>query len=235
MKKLVRYGLLLFIVSMIGLSIFLIGTQVVYANVEAETEEAYTPAEKAAAIKAANDEILRIPRIDYLASDYVITAEQRAIIDKVAEVRALVDLVKEEYDAEDSDFLNLDRLIDAEKKVGKILAVIAARDAIDAIPEIPDGEKLTDEYRAAVEKARQLVDIAMQEHGATYFDICWRYHALEDAEKRIDEEPEPEPEPVKPDDRRPTPPTGGLPTFVAMGVLLSGAGLLFFRRRTGRH
>lgn len=224
MEKPVRYGLLLLVVLMISFSVLPGGSQIVYANDEqVVTEDGYTPAEKAAAIKAANDAILRIPQLQY------IVALDQAAVAYVIEARILVEIAKEHYDAIDSDFPGLPTLIEAGKRVAKLLAVKAAQDAIDAIPL--DSE-LTDEYREAVLEARRLLDIAMQEHGATYFDICWRYDALRDAEDRLDEEePEPEPVPAKPDDRLPTPSTGGFSIALGMGLFISGIGMLFVRQR----
>jgi hypothetical protein len=233
MSKLVRYGLLLLVVSMIGLSLFVISPQAVYATEEEiELEQAaefeYTEAERTSAIVAANNAILRIPR-----ASQIVSLDQVAIT-LIAEARALVEHAKEYYHAEDKDFPSLSKLVEAENIVLKLLAVRAAQDAIDALPPI---SLITEEDRAAVEEARRLVDIAMVVHGATRFDICWRLDLLIDIEDKFDDvEPEPEPTPPpKPDDRIPTPPTGGMPGLIAMGLLLSGAGMLFVKQRKGRH
>ncbi len=230
MKKLVRYGLLLLVVSLIGLAILLIGAPVVLANEEAVTNEEYTPAEKAAAIKAANDAIKRIPHPSLIVS------YEQSYVDEVARAFALVEIAKEEYGAEDSDFPDLASLYEAELRVLKMYAIKNAQDAIDLIPP---KEQITSEHRGLIEDARRLVNIAMNDFGATPFDICWRYDKLQEAEDALPEEEEPEPEQPKPepkpDDRVPTPPTGGISGLITLGIILSGAGLMAARKRRGKH
>lgn len=233
MEKQVRYGLLLFIVLMLGVMLTVFTATPAYATEEeAEMEQAYTAAEKAAAIRAANDAIFLIPRLDH-----IVALDQRAV-QMVAEARALVEKAIEEYDAVDADFPYLAKLLEAEQVVSKLLAVKAAQDAIDAIPPL---EEVTEEHRPIIEEARRLVNIAMQEYGATRFDICWRLDALEAAEEKIgeegeEEEPEPTPPPKPPDDRQATPPTGGSAGTLALAaVLICGVGLFLFRQSRARY
>ncbi|MBW6464840.1 MAG: hypothetical protein SCJ94_06230 [Bacillota bacterium] len=229
MKKLVKNRLLLIVVLLIGLTVFLIGAPASFANEEAVTSEAYTPADKAAAIKAANDAISRIPH------PRLIVAYEQAYIEEVARAFSLVAVAKEQYDAVDSDFEDLAHLYLAEQRVLKMLAIKDAQDAIDLIPP---KDQITAEHRALIEEARRLVNIAMTEYGATAFEICWRYDKLKEAEAALpeEEEPEPEPEPKpKPDDRVPTPPTGGLSGLITIGAVLVGAGFLTVKKRRGKH
>ncbi len=239
MKKLVRYGLLLLVVSLIGLSLLAIGAQTVHANEEQEAalqEEQVTAEAKAAAIKAANEAIRRLP------DPKNIIAYERSFIQEVAVALSLIETAREEHGAVDSDFINLAKLYEAERTVFKFLAIKAAQDAIDLIPP---KSQITEADRAAIEEARRLTDIAIYEHGATAFDICWRYDVLGRAEdeigepEEIEEEPAPAPVPEpkpKPDERQPTPPTGGIAVSVVAGLSIIGAGLVFMsRRRKGRH
>ncbi len=226
MDKQVRYGLLLFVILMLGVTLAVfIATPAYATEEEAEMEQAYTAAEKAAAIRVANDAIFLIPRVDY-----IVALDQKAV-HQVATARSLVEKAKEEYGAVDDDFPDLAKLLDAEQVVLKLLAVKAAQDAIDAIPPL---EEVTEEDRPLIEEARRLVNIAMQEYGATRFDICWRLDALADAEEKIGEEepePEPTPPPEPPDDHQPTPPTGGAAgTFTLAALLICGVGLFLFRQ-----
>jgi len=217
MKKLVRYGLLLLVVSLIGLTVFLISVPVSFANEETVTSEEYTPEDKAAAVKAANDAISRIPHPS------LIVAYEQSYIEEVARAFSLVAVARDEYGAVDSDFEDLAHLYLAEQRVLKMLAIKEAQDAIDLIPPV---DQITAEDRPVIEEARRLVDIAMHEYGATAFEICWRYDRLEEAEDALPEEEEPEPEPEpEPDDRVPTPPTGGMSGLIGIGVVLAGAGL----------
>jgi hypothetical protein len=245
MEKLVRYGLLLIVLLLFVLSLFIISTQTVFAYSEeavedvtfAVEEQQYSPQDKANAIHAAADAILNLPPLNF-----IISAEQHDVIAAVARARALVDSAMETYNLHESSFYNLDKLTAAENKVAKLLAIKAAKDAIDAIPPLPD---LIEQDRELIERARMLVDVAMQQHGATYFEICWRYDALKAAEVKIDDLDEPEPlpepipqpvppdEPVPPNGPLPTPPTGGLTATIIAGLLLSGAGLLFMRKKRG--
>jgi len=229
MKKLVKYGLLLVVVSLIGFSILVINPMIGYANVdEAEVNLEYTPAEKAAAIAAANDAIHRLPD-----PDSIVTYEQ-AYINEAARAFVLVQKAKDEYGAVDADFPELAILYAAEQRVYKMLAIRDAQNAIDLIPPI---EQITEEHRPLIEEARRLTRIAMEVYGATAFDICWRYDVLKGAEEKIGEkeEPEPEPEPQpapKPEPKpTPTPPTGGAIVSLSAGLGLTAAGIFFARKR----
>ena len=232
MEKQVKYGLLLLTCLLIGLIFLTFGAQAVFATEEAEPEPELTSEEiysyeKAAAIKAANDAISNI-----VDPDLIIAYEEKFVND-VALARSLVEKAREEYDAVDSDFENLELLNRAEQKVLMFLAIQDFKDAVDKIPPL---DEITEEHREIIEEARRLAVIAIEEFGATPFSLCWRYYYLEDAEDELDDvveepEPEPEPEPEEPDDREPTPPTGGLTGTVVIGALLSGAGFLFYRKR----
>lgn len=216
MQKLPRYGLLLLIIFLLMFSFLMIATLEAYANDE------YTEADKTAAIMAANDAISLIPPVTY-----IMDLEQSAVI-RVKEARDLVDTAKELFDAQDSDFSELDHLIEAEKKVLKLLAIKAAQEAIAALPPLSE---ITEDDRDAIEEARRLITIAMEEHGATRFDICWYLDDLEAAEDKIGEKTEPEP----PADPEPLPPTGGVISTVAAGFLVSGLGLICLKRRQKSH
>ena len=234
MKKLVRCGLLLLALSLIGLTFLTIGTQTVFATEEEaepelESQEEY-PQDKADAIEAANDAIG-----DIVDPDFIIAYEEQFVQD-TARALSLVEKAREEYGAVDSDFEDLNLLHRAEQKVLMFLAIQEFKDTVDKIPPL---DEITEEDRGIIEEARRLAVVAMEDYGATPFSLCWRYYYLEDAEDRLDDveeepEPEPEPEPEEPDDRQPTPPTGGLTGTVVIGALLSGAGFLFIRRRKAR-
>ena len=237
MKKLVRYGLLLLVVSLIGLSLLTVGAQTVYANEEQEAaiKEQIAADAKAAAIKAADDAIRWLP------NPQNIVAYEKSFIQEVAVALSLVETARVDHGAVDSDFINLAKLYEAERTVLKFLAIKAAQDAIDLIPP---KSLITEADRAVIEEARRLTNIAIYEHGATALDICWRYDDLGRAEDQIgepeeveeEEEPAPAPVPVKPDDRQPTPPTGGIAVSAAAGISILVAGLTFMsRRRKGRH
>ena len=237
MEKLVRYGLLLLVVSLIGLSLLAIGAQTVYANEEQEAaiKEQIAADAKAAAIKAANEAIRRLP------NPQNIVAYEKSFIQEVAVALSLVETAREKHGAVDSDFNNLAKLHEAERTVLKFLAIKAAQDAIDLIPP---KSLITEADRAVIEEARRLTNIAIYEHGATAFDICWRYDVLGRAEDQVgepeeeeeEEAPAPAPVPPKPDDRRPTPPTGGIAVSAAAGLSILSAGLvLMSRRKKGRH
>ena len=235
MKKSVRFGLLLLVVFIISISLIVLSDQPVFANeeeVEGEhgeelTEEDIFEFYKAKAISNANRAIFRITNPD------LVIGYEEAFMKDVAKAISLVEYAKEEFDAEDSDFDNLAKLRKAETKALKFLSIQAARDAVDKIPPL---DQITSEHREIIEEARRLVLIAIQEHGATPFQICWRYEYLEDAEDRLPEEEKPEPKPEKPDDRKPTPPTGGVYGFLAAGLALAGTGFVYLNtRRKGRH
>lgn len=240
MKKPVKYGLLLLALSLIGLSFLTVGAQTVFATEEeAEPEltsqELYSQ-EKKAAIKAANEAISNI-----VDPDFIIAYEEKFVQD-VARALSLVETARAEYGAVDSDFKNLKLLDRAEKKVLMFLAIQDFKDAVDKIPPL---DEITEADRPLIEEARRLAIVAIEVYGATPFSLCWRYYYLEDAEDELDEidepepepepEPKPEPEPEEPDDREPTPPTGGLTGTFAIGALLAGAGFLFFKKKKNRY
>lgn len=234
MKKLVRYGLLLFVISLVGLTTLALSPQISYANVgEAEAELGYTPAEKAAAIAAANDAINRLPNPD------LIVAYEQAYINEAARAFVLVQKAKEEFGAVDADFPNLSKLYEVEQRVYKMLAI---RDAQQAIDLIPPASHITEEHWPLIIEASRLTNIAMDVYGATAFDICWRYDKLKEAEKKVDVEPVPEPEPApepeppkpepKPEPKpTPTPPTGGALLSVSAGLALCTTGTVILKRR----
>jgi len=239
MKKLVSYGLLLLGISLIGFSILLISPQVSYANVdEASIELGFTPAEKAAAIAAANDAIRRLPKPE------LIVAYEQAYINEAARAFVLVHKAKEEFGAVDADFPDLAKLFAVEQRVYKMLAIREAQQAIDLIPQ---AEYITEEHWPLIIEARRLTMIAMEVYGASEFDICWRYGKLKEAEKKVDDKPEPEPEPEpetkpkpKPDPKpTPTPPTGGSLLSLSAVLVLFTAGAFFIKRRNqsrrGKH
>jgi hypothetical protein len=228
MNKLVRYGLLLLVVTLICFSILTLTPRISYANVdEAQLSLTYTPAEKAAAIAAANDAIRRLPD-----PELIISYEQSYIND-AAKAFVLVQKAKEEFDAVDADFPELAKLYAVEQRVYKMLAIREAQQAIDLIPP---ASEITEEDWPLIIEARRLTQIAMEVYGATEFDICWRYDKLKEAEKKIEPRPEPEPEPPKPEPKpapkpAPTPPTGGALASVSAGLALCFTGALFIRRR----
>ena len=234
MEKLVRYGLLFFVVSLICLTIVTLSPQVSYANVdEAEAELGYTPAEKAVAIAAANDAIRRLPNPEYIVS------YEQSYINEAARAFVLVHKAKEEFGAVDADFPELAKLYAVEHRVYKMLAI---RDAQQAIDLIPPASHITEEHWPLIIEASRLTQIAMDVYGATAFDICWRYDKLKEAEKKVDDEPEPEPvppqpepEPPKPEPKpTPTPPTGGVLLSVSAGLALCATGAVILKRRKQR-
>jgi hypothetical protein len=236
MKKLVRYGMLLFVVALIGLSISVLSPQVSYANIsEAELSLEFTPAEKAAAIEEANDAIRWLPAPE------LIVAYEQAYINEAARAFVLVQKAKEEYGAVDADFPDLAKLYAAEQRVYKMLAIREAQQAIDLIPPVSE---ITEEHWPLIREASRLTNIAMEVYGATAFDICWRYDKLKEAEKRVEDEPEPEPPKPEPKPKpkpkpTPTPPTGGAMLSVAAGLGLCAVGAMISKRRQqkrkGRH
>jgi hypothetical protein len=228
MKKLFRYGMLLFVVTLIGLTILTLSPRISLANVEeAELILEYTPAEKADAIAAANDAIRRLP------DPNTIVAYEQAYINEVARAFVLVQKAKEEFGAVDADFPDLAKLSAAEQRVYKMLAIREAQQAIDLIPP---ASHITEEHWPLIREASRLTQIAMEVYGATAFDICWRYDKLKEAEKMVGEEPEPEPEPPKPEPKpqpkpTPTPPTGGAMLSIAAGLGLCAMGTIIAKRR----
>lgn len=226
MKNLVRCGLLLLVVSLIGLPLSVVSPQVSYANTdEAQLSLEFTPAEKAAAIEEANDAIRRLPDPD------TIVAYEQAYINEAARAFVLVQIAKEEFGAVDADFPDLAKLYAAEQRVYKMLAIREAQQAIDLIPP---ASHITEEHWPLIIEARRLTNIAMEVYGATEFDICWRYDKLKDAEEKVEDEPEPEPEPPKPAPKpkpTPTPPTGGALLSVSAGLALCVMGTMIYKRR----
>lgn len=217
MKKLTRYGFFLIVVLLVGLTIFAITSQVVYAT---ESEQSSSDAGKQAAIEAADRAIHWIPnRFRFLVP---------SIVEKINEARWLADIAMNVYGATSADFADYNKLIEAEWQVKRINAIQAARDAIDLIPP---RMQITKEHAPLIEEARRLVNIAIEQYGATEFDICWRYFELKEAEKRLPEKvvPEPKPEP------EPLPVTGAMATTIISGLLLSGAGLLILGKRKNRY
>ncbi len=225
MNRIVRYMLLFLVVFALSLFVWPGNSGTVYAE-DDESEANYTVVDRVAAIRDANNAILSLPRVSY-----IVALDQKAI-GQVGEARELVEIAINQFNAEESDFPNLDKLLEAEAKVNMLLA---AKDAQDAIRALPPLEEITGADRAAVEEARRLVNIAVDEHNATRFNICWYLDTLEEAEEIIGEEvePEPTPSPEKPDDDQPTPPTGGIASSIAAGLLLAGFGFLFIRNRKG--
>jgi hypothetical protein len=228
MKKLVRYGMLLFVLALIGLTILTLSPRISLANVdEAELLLEYTPAEKAAAIAAANDAIMRLPDPE------MIVAYEQAYINEAARAFVLVQKAKENFGAVDADFPELAKLYAAEQRVYKMLAIREAQQAIDLIPP---ATHITEEHWPLIREASRLTRIAMEVYGATAFDICWRYDKLKEAEKKVEDEPEPVPEPPKPEPKpepkpTPTPPTGGAMLSVAAGLGICAVGTMIAKRR----
>lgn len=230
MEKLVRYGFILVVVSLIGFTILSLTPRVSYANI-VESELGYTPAEKAAAIAAANNAIRRLP------DPAIIVAYEQAYIEEVARAFALVQQAREEFHAQDADFPDLAKLYKAEHRVFGMLAI---RDAQLAIDKIPPADQITEEHWPLIIEARRLTRIAMEVYGATEFDLCWRYDRLKAAEEKVEDVPEPEPPKPKPEPRPiPIPPTGGGLLSVFAGLALCAAGtVLIWRRkllRRGKH
>jgi len=210
MNKLARYGIF-FIVLMVCLAVLAVSSQPVQATAGS------TDADKEAAIEAANHAISRVPK-HFRHVDPVIE-------NSIKEARELVDAAMKNYGATRGDFPDLNRLEAAEKQLEKMDAIQAARDAID---KIPPPLQITEEHRNIIEEARRLTAIAMEQYGATYFDLCWRYKVLEDAEDRLDDVDDPDPEPD------PLPPTGAMSTTIVSGLLLTGTGLLLWGKRKNR-
>ncbi len=239
MIKLARYGLLL-LVLLVGLTVLVFNNQAVYANDESELELTSTNFAKQTAVEAADRAISRVPSyIRYL---------DPVIEESIYEARRLADEAMINYGAVRSDFHDLERLEAAEKMQEKRYAIDAARAAIDKVPPL---HQITEQHRAIIEEARRLTDIAIEQYGATWLDICWRYQALVDAEERVEDpypDPDPDPDPVvdpdpdpdpdvDPDidpEPEPLPPTGAITTTILSGLALTGAGLLFLGKRKRR-
>ncbi len=129
----------------------------------------------------------------------------------VEAARELVDIAKDDYDAVDADFENLDALIAAEKQIEKLEAIKAADDAIIALPS---KDSLTLDDKAAVVAARALVNVAKDDYDAVDADFEY-LSRLVDAEDRIKEL----------EGLKPTPPTGGTNYLIYGGFLVLVAGI----------
>jgi len=222
MYKLAKSKRLFVFVLLISLTLLAFNVQTIYATETDETaiDQPSTNPLKESAIEAADRAIRWLPRPDN------IRFLSPKIENDIAEAQALVDTAKNVHGATDEDFADLEKLQAVKDQVEKRKAIFAARDAIDLIP--PPGT-VTEEDRELVEEARRLVNIAIEEYGATDFDLCWRLFKLEKAEERVDEKPAPDPE--DPDD--PLPPTGAMVTSIVSGLLLLGTGLFFLGKRKG--
>ncbi len=134
----------------------------------------------------------------------------------VIAARALVDAAKE-LGAEDDDFDDLDKLVDAEAMIAKLKAIKAACDAVNALPAVAD---LTLDDKPDVVAARALVNKAKDDHGAVDADFdC--LPKLVSAENRIREL----------EGLEPTPPTGGMSYLLFSGLFIMAAGMLLFAKR----
>lgn len=195
MKKLFKLGILLTIILLVGLICFSVSTQEANATTYAQ--------DKAGAIQAANKAIDRI---------YIPVAFEQSFVEDVANARALVAHARSKG-AVDADFTGLTKLANAENEVRKFAAIQTAQNAIDRIPPV---DEITSADRAKITEARRLVDIAMQQYGATVFDICWRYDLLAAAEEAAN---------IIPSDTA-LPATGAMDAAVLVGTLLTGTGML---------
>ena len=235
MKKLARCGILL-IVLLVGLTVLVFNNQAVYANDEPELELTSIDFARQTAVEAADRAIRRVPSyIKFL---------DPVIEENIYEARRLADDAMINYGAVRSDFQDLERLEAAEKMQEKRHAIDAARAAID---RIPPQHQITEQHRAIIEEARRLTEIAIEQYGATWLDICWRYKELVDAEERVEDPyPVPVPDPVDDPDvdpdidpdvdpePEPLPPTGAITTSIITGLALTGAGLMFLGKRKRR-
>jgi len=127
--------------------------------------------------------------------------------DDVEDARELVEYAMDEYDADEDDFEDLEKLECAEKMIAKWEAVKAADDAILALPSV---DSLTLDDKADVVAARALVNKAKSDNDAVDADFTY-LSRLVSAENRINEL----------EGLTPTPPTGGMSyIFVAGGLIL---------------
>jgi len=209
MKKMFKYGLILIVVSLLILFGLGLSAQKAYANVETLTTSTYTPA-KNSAITAADNSILSIR----LSDSFILEEDIKKFVTSVNNARAMVNSAKAQYNAKDSDFIFLSKLLEAEKQAEKLLAIQASRNAIDKIANYPI---LSNQYKAAVKEARRLVDIAVEKYGATNFELCYRRILLEEAEFMIAR-------------GIATPVTGGSPVGVILGLMFFGAGIILYRK-----
>jgi hypothetical protein len=206
MKRLFKFGMLLIIVLLVGLICFTVSAQEANATTYAQ--------DKAGAIQAANVAIDRI---------YIPVAYEQAFVDDVAYARALVTHAKTKG-AADADFTGLTKLANAENEVKKFAAIQTARNAIDRIP--PTAE-ITSADRGTITEARRLVIIAMQQYGASEFDICWRYDTLVAAEKAANLSGTLS--------ETALPATGAVDAAALVGTLLAGTGALIGIKMRRKH
>jgi hypothetical protein len=206
MKRLFKFGMLLIIVLLVGLICFTVSAQEANATTYAQ--------DKAGAIQAANVAIDRI---------YIPVAYEQAFVDDVAYARALVTHAKTKG-AVDADFTGLTKLANAENEVKKFAAIQTARNAIDRIP--PTAE-ITSADRGTITEARRLVNIAMQQYGASEFDICWRYDTLVAAEKAANLSGTLS--------ETALPATGAVDAAALVGTLLAGTGALIGIKMRRKH
>lgn len=197
MRKLSRYLVFVLVLLLVGLTCLTAGAQQAHAATFAQ--------DKAGAIRNA---------IDAISDLYVPIAYEQAFVQDVADARALVTHAKSKG-ATDADITGLTKLLNAEKVVKGFAAIQAARDAIDRIP--PTAE-ITSADRATIAEARRLVDVAMQQYGASAFDICWRYDVLIAAEKAANIS--------KSLSDTALPATGTFDAVSLIGTLLAGTGVL---------
>jgi len=194
MKKLFRLGILLTVILLVGLICFSVSAPEANATTYAQ--------DKAGAIQAANRAIDRI---------YIPVAFEQAFVEDVANARDLVAHARSKG-AVDADFTGLTKLANAENEVNKFAAIQTAQNAIDRIPPIAE---ITSADRGKITEARRLVDLAMQQYGATVFDICWRYDLLAAAEEAANLAPS----------ETELPATGSIDAAVLFGTLLTGTGM----------
>ncbi len=165
---------------------------------------------KQAAINAADDAIADLPDPDD------INLEDKADVEAA---RALVNTAKSDHGADDDDFEDVSKLIEAEEMVAKLEAIKAAD---DAIAELPSVDILPLDEKPAVVAARALVNKAKDDHGAVDDDFN-NLSTLRAAENRIKEL----------EGRMPTPPTGTAGYVASAGLLLIALGFMAcFRRKS---
>ncbi len=108
----------------------------------------------------------------------------------------------------------------------KEAAIERAHEAIEALPDFPD---ITAEHRPQVEEARRLTDIAIEEYGANWWEMCIRRALLEMIEDKLDRFVD-EDEVALPEEEQPLPPTGGFAAPLVLGLMMTGSGMLLARR-----
>ncbi len=194
MFKLPRYLVFILVLLLVGLTCLTVSAQQVHAATFAQ--------DKAGAIRNANEAINKL---------YIPVAYEQAFVKDVSDARALVTHAKSKG-ATDADITGLTKLLNAEKVVKGFAAIQASRNAIDRIP--PTAE-ITSADSGKITEARRLVNIAMQQYGASVFDICWRYDVLVAAEKAANLS------------GIALPSTGGVFDFASLlGTLLAGTGVM---------